>query len=252
MGGFSNAFFGFSAGLNNTSGASNVFIGDSAGQSITTEDHNTFLGSQADGAAGVSHSTVIGAGAKASFSNQIVLGTSAERTTIPGGLAVRGFTIMGSDAEVDGNLNVGTVDIQRPASGGTQACFDNSIPRNLGLCSSSLRYKKDVARFAGGLDIVNRLNPISFTWKKDGSRDIGLGAEEVARIDALLTFRNDKGEIEGVKYNQLSAVFITAIKEQQSQIKQQEEQLKAQQSEIEQLKRIVCATNSIAQICSQK
>ena len=49
-------------------------------------------------------------------------------------------------------------------------------------------------------------------------RDIGLGAEEVEQIEPLLTFRNDKGEIEGVKYNQLSAVFINAIKEQQNQI----------------------------------
>ena len=49
-------------------------------------------------------------------------------------------------------------------------------------------------------------------------RDIGLAAEEVNKVEPLLTFRNDKGEIEGVKYNKLSAVFINAIKEQQAQI----------------------------------
>ena len=51
-------------------------------------------------------------------------------------------------------------------------------------------------------------------------RDIGLGAEEVEKVEPLLTFRNDKGEIEGVKYNQLSAVFINAIKEQPPAIEQ--------------------------------
>ena len=66
-------------------------------------------------------------------------------------------------------------------------------------CSSSLRYKKDVARFAGGLNIINRLRPISFTWKQGGIRDIGLGAEEVEQVEPLLTFRNDKGEISETK-----------------------------------------------------
>src|ERR1700686_391625 len=94
-----------------------------------------------------------------------------------------------------------------------------------------------------GKEIVNRLRPIALTWKQAGMRDIGLAAEEVEQVEPLLTFRNDKAEIEGVKYNQLSAVFINAIKEQQAQIKQQQEQLKAQQREIEKLKRIVCAMN---------
>ena len=30
-------------------------------------------------------------------------------------------------------------------------------------------------------------------------RDIGLGAEEVATVEPLLTFRSDKGEVEGVR-----------------------------------------------------
>ena len=66
--------------------------------------------------------------------------------------------------------------------------------------------------------MINRLRPISFTWKQDGTKDIGLGAEEVEKVEPLLTFRNANGEIEGVKYNQLSAVFINAFKEQQAQI----------------------------------
>ena len=55
-------------------------------------------------------------------------------------------------------------------------------------------------------------------------RDVGLGAEDVAKVEPLLTFTNSKGEIEGVKYNQLSAVFIYAFKEQQEQIKERERQ----------------------------
>ncbi|MGQ0763826.1 MAG: hypothetical protein ACT4OT_17670, partial [Acidobacteriota bacterium] len=54
--------------------------------------------------------------------------------------------------------------------------------------------------------------------KEGGMRDVGLGAEEVEQVAPLLIFRNDKGEIEGVKYNQLTAVLINAIKEQQKEI----------------------------------
>lgn len=54
-----------------------------------------------------------------------------------------------------------------------------------------------------------------------GSRDIGLAAEEVESVEPLLTFRNGKGKIEGVRYDQLSPVFINAFKEQQAQIEEQ-------------------------------
>jgi hypothetical protein len=99
-----------------------------------------------------------------------------------------------------------------------------------------------VRRFSGGLDIVRRLRPIAFTWKQDGMQDVGLGAEDVERVEPLLTFRNDKGEIEGVKYNQLSAMFVNAIREQQAQIERQQVQIEA-------LKGIVCQSHPDADVC---
>jgi hypothetical protein len=94
-----------------------------------------------------------------------------------------------------------------------------------------------VAPYSGGLNLLSRLRPISFDWKEGGARDIGLAAEEVAQVEPLLTFRNDRGEIEGVKYNQLAAVFINAIQEQQGQIQQQREQVASQQRQIDALER---------------
>jgi hypothetical protein len=68
------------------------------------------------------------------------------------------------------------------------------------------------------LDLIRSLRPISFTWKGDGSRDLGLGAEDVARVAPLLVTHNDNGEVEGVRYDRLNVVLINAIKEQQKQI----------------------------------
>ena len=117
--------------------------------------------------------------------------------------------------------------------GGTQLCLNASS--QISNCSSSLRYKTSVEPFTGGLNLLTRLRPISFDWKEGGARDIGLAAEEVAQVEPLLTFRNDHGEIEGVKYNQLAAVFVNAIQEQQAQIQQQHEQMASQQGEIDAL-----------------
>lgn len=115
-------------------------------------------------------------------------------------------------------------------AGGTALCLNGQ--NVIAACSSSLRYKSQVRAFYGGLNVINRLRPISFEWKQNHVRDIGLAAEEVNQVEPLLTFRNDKGEIEGVKYNQLSAVFINAFKEQQAQISHQQEQIERQQRQL--------------------
>ena len=122
--------------------------------------------------------------------------------------------------------------------------------------SSSLRYKTAVHLFNGGLAIIKRLRPISFTWRDGGMRDIGLAAEEVEAVEPMLTYSNKKGEVEGVRYNQLSAVFINAFKEQQTQIAAQQEQLKREEAEIKNqqqqlnaLKALVCRSHRRASVC---
>jgi hypothetical protein len=53
------------------------------------------------------------------------------------------------------------------ASGGnTQLCWNNLNGR-LASCSSSLRYKTDLRSFNRGLNLINRLQPITFKWKSD-------------------------------------------------------------------------------------
>ena len=92
--------------------------------------------------------------------------------------------------------------------------------------SSSIRFKKDLQPFSRGLDLVSRLRPTLYTWKASNEQDIGLIAEQVAEVEPLFTYKNDKGQIEGVKYANLSVVFINAIQEQQTQIAALQEQLR--------------------------
>jgi hypothetical protein len=105
-----------------------------------------------------------------------------------------------------------------------------------------LRYKSDIQSFSDGFEFVKRLRPISFSWKQTGRRDIGFGAEDVAKIDPLFVNYNDKGEVEGVKYDRLSVVFVNAIKEQQSQIERQQKQ-------IDNLTKLLCLDHPRAALC---
>ena len=88
---------------------------------------------------------------------------------------------------------------------------------------------------------MERLRPISFTWKASGQPDIGLAAEEVAEVEPLLAFRNDQGEIEGVNYAQLTVVLVNALRQQEARLRR----------EIDALRVLVCEANPQSAPCAQ-
>jgi hypothetical protein len=242
LGGQQNSFFGIEAGFDNTSGSLNTFIGELSGEHNTTGSQNTFIGAGSgvpDGTGNLQQSTALGAFAKVTTSNTIVLGTSAETTQIPGKLAV---STLGS-------------------AGSTNLCRNAS--NQISTCSSSLRYKTNIADFNPGLALVKQLRPITFDWKDGGMHDVGLGAEDVAKVDELLVIRNEKGEVEGVKYDRIGVVLVNAVNEQQKEIETegkknaellgrielQQKQLDEQKAVIEGLKKLLCRNNVQAEVC---
>jgi hypothetical protein len=127
------------------------------------------------------------------------------------------------------------------SAGGTQLCHNGS--NQIVTCgASSIRYKENVVSVGLGLDLVRRLRPVSFRWKEDGQKDLGLIAEEVNEVEPLLVTRNAAGDIVGVKYQQLNVVLINAIRQQQAQIENQ-------QTQIESLKKLVCLDHPNADVC---
>jgi hypothetical protein len=108
------------------------------------------------------------------------------------------------------------------SAGSIQLC--RNVLNQISTCASSLRYKKELRPFTRGLELLNSLNPISFKWKADNSTDLGFGAEDVAAVEPLLVTRNANGEVEGVKYDRITAVLVNAVKEQQLQIDRQQKQ----------------------------
>ena len=225
--GTANTFVGRDAGKNHTSGINNTFIGTGTGEFAGTSNNNTLIGALSGAANNTSFATAIGAGATVGANNTIVLGrsTGVDVVSIPGSLRVS----------------------QLGSAGATNLC--RNAGNEISTCSSSLRYKSNIESYDSGLQLVRRLQPISFDWKDYGLRDIGLIAEDVAAIEPLLASFNNDGQIEGVKYDRLGVVLLNAIKEQQDHIERQQRQIEEQRGLIDQLRLLVCSIAVNANVC---
>jgi Chaperone of endosialidase len=231
--GSSNTMMGTFAGEGTTTGNSNSFFGVLAGNENTTGDENTIIGHRADvGAPNLTNATAIGAFAFVTQSNSLILGSIANVNFAQSDTKVGiGTTAPFDRLHVNGIIRVETLG----AAGATALC--RNAGHQISTCSSSLRYKTGISPFRSGLNLANKLQPIVFNWKEGGMRDLGLGAEEVAAVEPLLATYNDKGEVEGVKYDRVGVVLLNAVKEQQAQIEEQKKQLLAQQAAITRLER---------------
>jgi Chaperone of endosialidase len=170
----------------------------------------------------------------------IVLGTSAQTVQIPGSLNVGNGRMEVVTSAIGGGVLTNNLYIRQLSQGSpAHVCWKVAPDHVPGLmlttCTSSessLRYKTDLRPFSGGLSLVARLKPYNFAWKNTGARELGLIAEDVAAAEPLLTYKNEKDEIEGVKYENLTVVLVNAIKEQQTQIEELRQQVRAQQEQL--------------------
>jgi hypothetical protein len=270
--GSGNTFVGQQAGQNNQLGDENVAIGLLSGNNYSFSHTTLIGAAAVTTTPDLTNATAIGYGAQVSQSNSLVLGNNANvgigTTAPPEKLTVKTATSKYGIVQTDGTITVGTyvggssgggwfgtksnhslsffVNDGSPsmtidtsgavrvnilaAAGSTSLCRNAS--NQISTCSSSLRYKKDLQPFTRGLSLLNQLKPITFKWREDNSADLGFGAEDIAKVEPLLVTRNDKGEVEGVKYDRITAVLVNAVKEQQAAIETQREQIAHQQSEL--------------------
>ena len=90
--------------------------------------------------------------------------------------------------------------------------------------TSAKRFKENIQPLESQLENIEKLNPVSFDWKKDGKSDIGLIAEEVKETIPTLVSEED-GEVKGIQYTKLTAILIKAVQEQQKQIDELKEEI---------------------------
>lgn len=124
-----------------------------------------------------------------------------------------------------GNVGIGT------ASPTTKLGVGGSVSCTTITLTSSQRFKKDVEPITDPLDIIGRLQGVSYTWDEEhgGKRDMGFVAEDVAKVlPELVTMEADGKNAVGMDYAHLIALAIEGIKAQQEEI----EALKAENAEL--------------------
>jgi hypothetical protein len=124
-----------------------------------------------------------------------------------GGAAINSNDPAGNALRVAGTLRVDTLG----TAAATTLC--RNALNQISNCSSSARYKKDIGDLELSLDAALRLRAVGYRWKDTGAADVGFVAEEIATIDERLVTRDAKGQIEGVKYDRLTAVLANAVQE---------------------------------------
>jgi len=91
---------------------------------------------------------------------------------------------------------------------------------------SSRRWKTNIQTLRHALEKIQTLRGVTFNWKKDGKRDIGLIAEEVGEvIPEVVAYELNGVDAKSVDYARLVALFIEGIKQQQEMLQQMEQRV---------------------------
>jgi len=116
------------------------------------------------------------------------------------------------------------------------ATFVGSVTASAFYYSSDESLKKNVQKIETPLAKIMKLDGISFNWKENGEKSIGLIAQDVEKIFPELVKTDANSGLKSIQYAQLVSPLIEAVKEQQNMISQQGELIKNQGKEIEELK----------------
>ena len=103
--------------------------------------------------------------------------------------------------ETDGGSAVGSI-----TSNGSTTAYNTSSDGRL----------KDITGEARGLEVINKLNPVSYNWKEDGKADEGLIAQEVLDIVPNAVTQNEEDEMYQMDYSKLVVHLVKGMKEQQA------------------------------------
>jgi hypothetical protein len=217
-----NTAVGVAALLSNTTGGYNTATGVNALGSNTTGFSNVAIGGQAlaDNTTGWQN-TAVGGGALR-FNT-----TGTDNAALGGGA---GQNITGS-----GNVCIGVIGVAGVSDttwirnvyssvATARAVYVNS-DNKIGTLASSRRFKEEIKPMEKASEVLFALKPVSFRYKKefDAGRApmFGLIAEEVEQVDPDLVSRNEKGEVQTVRYEQINAMLLNEFLKEHQKVQQQ-------------------------------
>jgi hypothetical protein len=168
-------------------------------------------------------------------SNNIGLGANAGgNLTTGGGNVCIGQGVLGVAAESN-PTRIRNV-YSSVASG--RAVYVNS-DNKIGTLASSRRFKDEIKPMDQASETILDLKPVTFRYKQefDPGRTpmFGLVAEEVEKVDPDLVTRNDKGEVEAVRYEAVNAMLFNEFLKEHREVQEQKATIAKQQKQIEAL-----------------
>jgi polyhydroxyalkanoate synthesis regulator phasin len=106
-----------------------------------------------------------------------------------------------------------------------RAVYVNS-DNKIGTLVSSRRFKEEIKPMEKASEAILGLRPVSFRYKKEieanGAKMFGLIAEEVEKVDPELVTRNEKGEVETVRYDAVNAMLLNEFLKEHKKVEQQQ------------------------------
>ncbi|HLA52423.1 MAG TPA: tail fiber domain-containing protein [Flavitalea sp.] len=249
-----NVVFGYQAMRNNVSGGSNVVVGSGAMSSGTSGSENVIVGRTAGSSTKSSYNTYVGA-----YAGAYVKG--AQNTFI--GYHGAGFvdsvvnsSSLGYYALISASHQVRIGDYRVTSIGGFQAWT------NL----SDGRFKKDIQENVPGLTFINKLRPITYTWKKreldkymnarfktggeearpsvedDNRVATGFVAQEVEAAAKELKYEFDgvdapknENDLYGLRYSEFVVPLVKAVQELSGIVKEKDSIIDIMRNEIREL-----------------
>lgn len=218
--GGSNTANGVGALASNTTGNNNAALGRRAAAFLTTGSNNITLGFEAGlNLTTGSNNIIVGNAGNAADLNTIRVGVQGRQTRafIAG---IRGTNITA------GQFVVVSADGQ------------------LGVTSSSRRYKEDVQPMGNASSPLMQLRPVTFHYRQaeaDGSKPVqyGLIAEEVEQVMPDLVVYNRDGTPESVAYQLLPSLLLNEYQKQGRELAETRAELEAMKTEMAALKMAV-------------
>jgi hypothetical protein len=106
---------------------------------------------------------------------------------------------------------------------------------------SSRRYKHDIKPMHQASEAIYALKPVSFRYHKqyDATQTVAFGliAEEVAEVAPTLVGRNEKGQPESVRYEQINTMLLNEFLKEHARGEEQDRKIQEQEATITQLKK---------------
>jgi hypothetical protein len=235
--GNNNTANGLSALVFNTIGSNNTATGVAALNYNNQGNFNTADGYQAlySNIAGVNNTAVgVNALLRSTASNNVALGYNAgSNITTGAGNVCIGAGVLGVAGQSN-TTRIKNVYTSVAAGRPVYVTSDNKF----GTLASSRRYKDEIKPMDKASEAVLALKPVTFRYKKEvepnGAIMFGLIAEEVERVDPQLVTRDDKGEVETVRYEAVNAMLLNEFLKEHRVVEQLKSALAKQEAAIAQ------------------